>query len=240
MEKKTHTLTKTPRISISRLADYMAASEQRQRAIAQSCKYRPIARVIQHDEAKTIITGYLLKGNKNPDHLLHRATQIRAKLTDNDFEEETNEHNADYLDRFAGVVDDLELPEAQLLSAGRSIPLDISNIRVSFWPNLLLRRLTKTNKVRIGALMLRYSKGKPLDQSVAEYQSSIILGCLRMLDAGDGSEPENKLCVTVDAQSGAIYGAPGKATYLFNEAKAACASLAEKWPNIKPPKNAVI
>jgi uncharacterized protein YqiB (DUF1249 family) len=52
--KKTHTEVKQPQISIPRLADYMAASEQGKRTIAQSCKYRSTVRVTQHNEAKAV------------------------------------------------------------------------------------------------------------------------------------------------------------------------------------------
>jgi hypothetical protein len=44
--KKTHTEIKTPQMSVSQLADYMAASEQTKRSIVRGCKYRAIARVV--------------------------------------------------------------------------------------------------------------------------------------------------------------------------------------------------
>jgi hypothetical protein len=34
--------------------------------------------------------------------------------------------------------------------------------------------------------------------------------------------------------------APTNAIYLFNEMKAACATLVERWPAIKPLKNAIL
>jgi hypothetical protein len=61
--KKTHTEVKNPQISIPRLADYMAASEQGQRTIAQSCKYRSIARVTQHNEAKAVVSNHIVSGS---------------------------------------------------------------------------------------------------------------------------------------------------------------------------------
>ena len=75
--KKTHTEVKQPQISIPRLADYMAASEQAKRTIAQSCKYRAIARVVQHDEAKAAISSHMLDGSKGVAGLKERAATIR-------------------------------------------------------------------------------------------------------------------------------------------------------------------
>jgi hypothetical protein len=45
---------------------------------------------------------------------------------------------------------------------------------------------------------------------------------------------------TLDAYMGKCHEAPGNAIYLFKEMKAACASISERWPAIKPPKNAVL
>lgn len=240
MEKKTHTVAKEPRLSISRLADYMAASEQGKRTIAQSCKYRPIARIVQHDEAKTIISNYLLKRKDNPDFLKEKATQIRHRMSDDDFEEELNQHNADYLNAFADVVEALSLPSAELLPPPRFSALVINGVKMSFQPSFLLQRVTRTNKVRTGALMLRYAKRKALSPNVADYQSALIFGYLRENSQEHGAEPERKLCLTLDAVTGSCYEAPTKSVYLFNEATAACATIAERWPNIPPPKNAVL
>jgi hypothetical protein len=62
--KKTHVERKNPQISLARLADYMAASEQGRRGIAASCKYQPIARVIQYNYAKAIVANYIRSENR--------------------------------------------------------------------------------------------------------------------------------------------------------------------------------
>ena len=88
--------------------------------------------------------------------------------------------------------------------------------------------------------MLRYSKGKPLPSDIGEYQSAAIFGCLCSLGNDDGAEVEKALCVTLDAYTGASYCAPGKAVYYFNEMRAVCEGIAERWPAIKPPHNSVL
>ena len=54
------------------------------------------------------------------------------------------------------------------------------------------------------------------------------------------AEAERELCITLDAYTGTCHEAPGKAVYLFKEMKAACETLAERWPAIKPPKSAIL
>jgi hypothetical protein len=46
--------------------------------------------------------------------------------------------------------------------------------------------------------------------------------------------------LSLDAYAGKTHVAPGNAVYRFNEMKAACADIAERWPVIKPPRNAVL
>jgi hypothetical protein len=238
--KKTHIEVKQPRFSIRGIADYMAASEQVKRTIAQACKYRSIARVVQHNDAKLVISNHIRSGAKNAEGLIKMAEHLRNKLADDEFEKEVNEHNADYIQRFAEVFEKLELPNADLLPTKHFTAQTINGVKITFSPQLLLQRTTKTNKIKSGALMLRYAKGKTLLKAVATYQSAAAFGFLRALDAEEMVETDRSLCITVDAYQGICHEAPGNSVYLFKEMKAACATIAERWPAIKPPKNAVL
>jgi hypothetical protein len=237
---RTHVETETPQIDIRHLADYMAASRQSQRRVVQGCKYRRIARVIQHTEARTVIYNYINSGGSDPQKLLDRATFVREKLADDDFESEVNDHNADYIERFAASQITVVLPKAEISPRQDMAPIDINGLSVRFGHHLFLRRTTTTNKQRIGAVMLRYAKGETLDVDVAEWQTAGMFGFLRMVYEAEAAEPERKLCVVLDAYAGKTHLAPSNAVYRFNEMKAACADIAERWPAIKPPKNAVL
>ncbi|PVM83349.1 hypothetical protein DDF62_25230 [Caulobacter radicis] len=227
-------------MSAARLADYMAASEQARRSIVQSCKYRPTVRVIQHVEARAAVTSALLSGSVDVSALKERANFIRSKIADSQFESDLNEHNADYVSRFADVVPVLDMPKADI-SAGKSFPdHSINGVRVTFQPDAMLQRITKTNKVRTGAVMLRYAKGKALNAKVASYQSAFIFGRMTELADLEIAEPEKKLCAILDAQSGVVHEAPGNANYLYKEMDAACLAIAERWEAIKPPVGAVV
>jgi hypothetical protein len=238
--KKTHTEVKLPRMSIGRLADYMAASEQARRSIAQSCKYRAIARVVQHNEAKAIISNHIISGIEGVGDLQAKADFVRNKLADGDFEVDLNEHNADYIEQFIASIPNMALPKADRRPTMQFEPLMLNGVRVTFYPQLLLRRVTKTNKVKSGALMLRYGKNKALPAAVGIWQSAGIYGYLRTLEEADKAEAERALCITLDAVTGACHEAPSNAIYLFNEMKAACATINERWPAIKPPKSAIL
>ena len=237
--KKTHTEAKTPRINAARLADYMAASEQGKRSIAASCKYHSIARVVQHNDAKAIISNYLRTARGDLEYLKQRLETLQAKLCDDQFDSDVRDHNCNYIARFMNVEGTLDLPEAELLRSMRASALPLNGVMVSFSPDFLLARVTRTNKRKLGAAMLRYAKGKALPANVGAYQSAFMFGYLDINPFEEHAAPEHKLCITIDAYAGTTYGAPGNSKYLFKEMGAACASIAERWPHIKPPPGAI-
>lgn len=238
--EKTHIAVPEAEISVRYLADYMAASERRRRSIIEGCKYRPLARLLQHKEAQITISSALQSGTPDPKALEKKADFIRNKLATGDFDALTNEANADYVERFSEVVASIKLPTAEILP-GKAFPVvKIQGVKVRFSPHLILRRVDKSNKQRTGAFMLRYAKGKDLDPEVGGYQSAAAFGLLKDHFGEEGAEVDKCICVTLDAFSGTLYSAPGGAVSMFANMKAACQTIAERWPNIPPPKNSVI
>lgn len=183
---------------------------------------------IQHADARFIIYNYIRSRESDPQKLLDRAALLRDKLADDDFEAEVNDHNADYVERFAASQITVVLPKAEISARKDIPPITIHGLSVRFGHHLFLSRTTTTNKQRIGAMALRYAKGETLGIDVAEWQAAGMFGFLRMAYEGEAAEPERKLCVVLDAYAGKTHVAPGNAVYRFNEMKAACADIAER------------
>jgi hypothetical protein len=111
---------------------------------------------------------------------------------------------------------------------------------VSVQADVLVSRITRTNKKRIGALMLRYAKGKPLSPKAGLHQSAFLYEFFHQPEFTKHGDSEKQLCTTLDVQSATAHLAPGNSTYLFKEMAATCANLIERWPAIKPPPGAVL
>ena len=111
-EQKTNRQQMLPQMSARHLADYMAASETARRTIVRDSKYQPIARVVQHDEARTIVAKFMRGGEADLGWLTGEAQRLRDRLADTDFDRDLFDHNADYIDRFATVWPKLDLPKA--------------------------------------------------------------------------------------------------------------------------------
>ena len=181
-----------------------------------------------------------MSGVEGVGDLQNKANFVRNKLSDDDFEADLNDHNADYIEQFIASIPNVALPNADRLPTKSFEPLLLNGVRVTFNPQILFRRVTKTNKIKSGALMLRYGKNKTLPSAIGGWRSAGIYGYLRTLEEAEKTEAERPLCITLDAFTGACHEAPSNAVYLFNEMKAACATINERWPAIKPPKKAIL
>lgn len=241
-EKKTHRLVKKPQMSARYLADYMAASETARRTIVQKCKYQSTARVIQHDDAKLEVSKYIQSGGGSTGAMLEAAQRLRDRLASDEFERDLFDSNADYIEQFAFVCGTLNLPKAaDRLPPGRPVIIELNGVAIRPQIQFRLRRVARGNKLKTGAGMLRYAKGKPLAGEPAAWQSALLFGCLQMTETvEDGAEPEHALCLTVDAHGGVAHPAPSDAIRRFQNMKAACASIAERWPNVPPPPKAIL
>jgi hypothetical protein len=194
--------------------------------------------VVQHDEAKSTVAKFIRDESPDASILTEKAQALRDRMADSDFDRDLLDHNADYIDRFAAVVGNLNLPKAEILAPGKAGAIDLNGIKVTTELHFRLRRLTKTNKIKVGAGALRYAKGKALSEEVGQWQSAFMFGYLIQTGVEEGAEPEHKLCLTVDAYAGVCHPAPTDSTSRFHNMAAACATIAEWWPNITPPPNA--
>lgn len=240
MADKTHYEVKSPKITFRFLADYMAATEVSARTILRNCKYPPIARLVQHNEAKQIVSKFIRSVKSDTTELDEKAQELRDRLADSEFDRDLYDHNADYVSRYAKVHSELDLPKAEISSPGPHPAINLHGVKVTPEIHFRLQRVTKTNEIRTGGGMLRYAKGRLLNENVAEWQSAILLGYLTDTNSNENETPEGKLCVTVDAYSGKVHAAPGNAKHRYNQVVSACATIAEWWPNLKPPPGAVI
>lgn len=238
--KRTHRVVAHPTVPVQYLADYMAASNQARRGIVQKCKYKSLARVLQHQMARKTITDHLLGGNPLPGDLAEKAQALRERLADTDFDASLNQHNGDFVDAFATHCDGFDASAFNLVAATELEPPAFHETVVPFTPSLLTYRKTKANTHKIGAIMFRYAKGKPVPQAVAEWQAAFMYGFFSDRPFIEEAKPEGKLCVVWCAVSGERFTVPDKPIYKFNEMKAVCGDISERWANVPPPPGAII
>lgn len=238
--KKTHYVVKEPTIPVQYLADYMAASNQARRGIVRACKYKSMARTLQHQLARKIISDHILDGNPLPGDLADKAQAIRERVADSDFDVSIHEHNAEFVEAFANGCGGFQLVGFDFAAPMEMPSPNYNGTSVRFVPTLLTYRKTKVNTQKIGAIMLRYSKGKPVVPNIAEWQSAFMFGFFCESPFIEEAKPEVGLCRVLCTVSGNAFSAPSNSVYRFKEMKAVCGDIAERWENVPPPPNAVI
>jgi len=224
---------------LPKLAEYMAASDQARRTIVKNCKFVPLARFMQHKIAQKTIADHIEDGNPLPGDLVEKAEQIRNMLADTDFEQTTFDQNADYVQSFADVAKAFDLSGFDLTASEHKFDREFSGTMIKFRPNLLASRKTQANTQKIGSGMFRYSKSGPVASDVAEFQCAFMYGYFGDFPFIEEAKPEEKLSFVLCANSGKTYTTPKKPIYKYNEMKAVCSDIAEKWENVEAPKGAV-
>ena len=204
MDKQpTHRLVKKPTVGGRYLSDYMVASERARRRILRGCKYRPIAKLLQHDRAKIFITTFFTSESPiGSEKIIKEADRLRSLLADTPFERGTLDVNADFLAAYAEVHSFDHLPKAEITIAPKGFTIQLSGVAVNPDIRLGFQRVTKTNKLRTGFMTIRYAKAKPLPREIGLWQSSLLFGCRKISDDSDSTTAERKLCVTLDAVTG--------------------------------------
>lgn len=240
-DSPTHRLVKTPKVNSRYLSDYMVASERLKRTIIRDCKYRKIARAIQHDRAKAYITNALRSKTLGSEGLKAEGERFLDMMADSDFERETLDINGDFLIAYGEAFSMDTFPKtADITDVPSGFKANIHGVEVNPDIRFAVQRVTRTNRLRTGLGTIRYAKNKPLDDEVGAYQSSALFGCRKLMDVQDDAAPEEKLCLTLDCATGRFISAPTDATRRFQNMEAACATIAERWDNIEPPEGAVL
>lgn len=239
-ESPTHRLVKTPKVNSRYLSEYMVASERTKRTIVRDCKYRKIARAIQHDKAKAFITNSFRSRNITSDTLRAEGHRFHDMMADTEFDRDTLDINGDFLIAFSEVFAMDTFPKtADFADTPTAFKVKINGVDVDPDIRFAVQRVTKTNRIRTGLGTIRYAKGKPLNEEVGAYQSSVLFGCRKMIDTHDDTAPEEKLCLTLDCVTGRFIPAPTDATRRFQNMEAACKTISELWEQIEPPEGAI-
>ncbi len=240
MPDPTHREVKAPEVTCRELASYSSGSERNRRNVVEGAKYKPIMRVRQHRDAHRILTKSLSGNKSTKGDFISDIERLAAKICDDEHEVKERDINVGYLRHVLSMYDDIKLPAELVTSAEKWAPIISDSTKVKMGPHLVLRATGRDNVPIIGALTFRYAKGKTINDEEAKYQAALTLGYLRKVPIDDVAEPKEKLCLVMDCHTGRLHQAPSDSLTRFKNMMAACESIADMWPKIKPPIGSVI
>ena len=234
----------SPRLSLRRLAEFMAASPVRQRSLIRDTKYRSVEPEISYGEGFALIGDMLADGDLATQTLREAAEDFHDRMDVRGIRERiAYDLIGGMFDWLADERPDLQLPDAERYDDGRTWgrggAWEVEGVTLD--PDVHLRLAQARRGYRaVGAVTLRYSKSGPLDPVIAQWQASGLHGYLSDTLEGEALRPDPDLCIALDLRTGIAHPAPGRARTLMSQMRAACATIAERWPNIAPPKGAVV
>lgn len=230
----------SPRISATKLAEYVIADPSRQKSIIRDAKFPRKVVIIPYKRTRDFIKRAFCEDSLHIDKLVRRAEEIEGQDESEDMSEwQRNDraNSATALRKIATIAPELLWKKGRIVLVQPG-GLEFAGVKVSIRPEVTFafdhRNIRKT-----GAIILNTAKGeeKSLARSngthcVGDYLTSLLFQML-LLRAGRIGAPVNTQCYAVDVFREKVYTAPASYRRLNKNIEAACETIALRWPEIR-------
>lgn len=222
---------KEPRISINKLAEYLATNKaSRRETILKDSKFPPTFQTIRYDPTYLLTSRYLTGHIPNTQALQVEIGKYDAKAATSEFDERMKKSNLEAMSRFLALAPTLDFSDAKLTLGEHAPPkLLIADVSVSVRPDVLVT-VSKKGAKTTGAIKLNVSKGSPHTNDSAEYAGALLR---HYLVTQGGEDCDYRNCYTLDIYSKKLVASPKAITNRLKDAEAACAEIARQWDSIK-------
>ncbi len=217
-----------PRISVSKLGEYLDSSPLRRRRILINQK-RPTEYVTgRYHEAIEAMTEYFVH-IQDEQIIRYALEQLAVKPVLSEFEEQDRDLSVKALEMFLEIADSLDLSHLQPEHGERDPdPLNVGGVTIDVQPEVLLFGVDRDGNRTVGAIKLYLSRTHPLSETAADYVGSLLHYYL-MDRLSDRGRPDNRACFTIDVFAGAIYRAPKAFKRRLTYIRAASEEIARSW-----------
>jgi len=235
-----HYIYDEPRISATKLAEYVVASPARQKRIAQDCKVAPKVLVAPYREARDVFSMSLTLGGINAGHLLREATNIEERVPASPWQRVENPRSALALKRIAGIAELVECQGGHVIHppSGNWGGIKIAGVYVSVNPELVFSIVHRGLR-KVGGVILNTGQDAKFsldrshdDHSVGDYLTTLLYRMLEQRFPAGGTPPLHTRCYAMDVARGKIHQAPQAHKRLLKNLEAACEVIAMRWPSI--------
>lgn len=224
--KERGTPRSTPRISVSKLGEYLAAPPRRRRRIIKD-QYQPRdAIVARYREGRAALQSYLV-GNLDEAGLRAEMRRIGNLPTNGKWARVEQQLSLSAIDRFLDIADDIDLEgEVFQLAADRSRLL-VAGVDISVRPDVVMVINTGSRR-SYGAVKLILTRSVPPTEVTAAYIGTALAQHLQ--EQFPDSEIARDRCQVVDVMSGRIWKAPRTYKNNLADIEAGCEEIARLWP----------
>lgn len=215
----------SPRITVTKLAEYLTAQAGRRKKIIKDQKYPPMFQMIRYTEAERAIVDFLT-GRREVAVLEAARTRLADGTPKSEFDAERRQLCIEAIGAFEDVVDGLELDGLSLTAASSSAPhLAFAGVDISVRPEATISRRGRS-ALHVGCLKLYFSKSCPLDDRAGAYASTMLAEFGR---ANLSGKLDEELLMTIDVFSRRVFHAPRARSRRIEDVVAACEEIAIRW-----------
>lgn len=216
-----------PRVTVTKLAEYLVATAVRRKSIIQDQREPSAFKVARYTDAERAITEYITAGFD--ESILDRAAaRLALHEPRSEFDEQRVQLCREALRLIRGIplADELE---GATVRAATSSPhtLSFGRVTVSVRPELVLKFVDGKNRERRGAIKLCFSKTHPLNKDSGEYVGAIVHQ--HALLGPDGEAVDHRRVLAVDVFAQRIFTAPKAIKTRLKDVAAACEEISIRW-----------
>ena len=223
--------TKTPSISVNKLAEFMFARASRQREILKDFKYPSEFKGMYYREADESISRALASNLEDLSPITNQITILDQLKPDKIGTQRRVNANIDALERFLGMVDDIDL-RASTPSLGEHAPQKLTRqgVAISVRPQIILKKEGKSDRL-VGAVKLHFPRNHSLNEESAGIVSAVVQEWCRIAFMGDALA-QGDMCCVIDVGSHRHFPGVKATANRLKEVDSACQNIAALWPTI--------
>ncbi|MBE0533116.1 MAG: hypothetical protein IH626_20025 [Rhodospirillales bacterium] len=227
-----------PRITATKMAEYMDASFARKRAILQEQKYPQAFNLARWGQAERPIAKFIGESQTDLSTIDQEISKLISIQLDTDFKAQNRDLCVEALKSFKLLSNQLSFPNIDKILGplGTKMTIIINGVEISVLPQIILSgKTTKGTKV-VGGIKFRFPKSFPLNEKSAGYLASLVhWHCEYHLQ--HLGKPEVRICYAVDIPKSTIFDPPESYKRRRQQLQEACHEITQRWPNIPPPPN---
>lgn len=224
-----------PQISVNKLGEYIVCRAARQRKILHDRKYPDpdFQMGMYHREASEAVAAYLADGAVDSGPIATRMQALAQQSSDKIATQRRLNANIDAMERFLGMLDDVDLGSAEAVLGAHAPPkITFHGVQISVRPEIVLRATSPKGKKFVAAIKLHFSKSAPMNVESAGYVSAVVQEYARLHLASDDETVLSISCAVMDVASGQVFPGVKSTAARIKDVASACQNIAALWPTI--------
>jgi len=217
------------------MAEYIVSKGARQRKILQTRKYPDpdFSIGMYHKEASEAIAQYIAAGALDTTPMDKALKALQQASPRKIGTARRIGSNIDTLERFLGMLDDVDLKGAEpSLGSIKAPDLVYHNVAISVRPEIVLHGTGPKGKSCVGAVKFHFSKTRPFNDEAAGYVSAMLQEHCKMHLANAGEIVHPAYCQVIDVASEKVYPGVKATAARLKDIAAECQNIAGLWPTI--------